>query len=139
MHYLLLFCLVSLLTSCKTRQLEVQTLYLTPQSQASAFVLSPSLSHPSIGQQLLIQWDLKKQFYYYQTVSFQLKLRFNDHEEQTIQKQIKAKKGSYLYEVLNEKYLQNGGVATYLLEIYGDHVLIDSWQHPLWAKRIKFD
>jgi hypothetical protein len=141
MRKFLLCLLISSLTGCIGRRVDVQTLYLTRESLASAIVVTPdpALFHPSIGQRLLVQWNLRREFCCYQTLSFKLTVRFRTHQEQVIQKQIKTKQGSYLYELLDDAFCQSGGIVTYRLEIYGDNCLIDSWQHPLWAKLITFD
>jgi len=139
--YFLIILLSSCLTSCVGRRLDVQTTYLTRESLASAVILTPDPArlHPSIGQNLLIQWNLRREFKQYCQLYFVLTVRFRNRQEQIIEKMIKTKQGSYLYEVLNEDYRQTGGIVTYHIEIYGDDHLIETWQHPLWTPLITFD
>ena len=139
MRNILFFLLLSGLTSCAIRRLDIQTLYLTQESLASAIVCTPDVIDPLVGQRLLVQWNLRREFFNYRTIFFKLIIRFHNHHEQTICKRLTAKQGTYLYELLGKNYDQTGGIATYRLEIFGDNCLIDSWQHPLWTNLITFE
>lgn len=134
--------LFSGLTGCIGRRLDVQTTFLTQESLASTIISTPdpALLKPPIGQRLIVQWNLRREFTEYQFLSFHLKMRFRNQKELTICKHLKNKQGTYIYEVLNDAYLETkGGILTYRLDVYADGELIDMWQHPLWAQLIRFE
>jgi hypothetical protein len=128
-----------LLFSCTLHRLNVQTQYLNEESLASYHVGTPdpSLYNPTIGQRLLIQWSLKACEVEAQELFLHLRVRFRNHQEQELKIPITAKRGTYLYELINEAYEQSGGVLTYFAEIRNEAGVLASWKHPLWTELIQ--
>lgn len=43
------------------------------------------------------------------------------------------------YSLLNQKYVNKGGIATYSIELYSDGALKEELRHQLWSELIHFD
>lgn len=132
---------VLLLTSCKTHYLNVQTQYLSRENLASFHINSPDpcLEKPIIGQRLLIEWALPKNFCHYPNINMKLKVRFRNHKEEEISIPIQKRWGNYLYCVLEDQYFKTQGIVTYKVDLFTDNCLISSWKHPLWSELITFE
>ncbi len=139
-HRYLVLCLMLLLTSCQTGYLNIQTQYLSYENSASYRVNTPDpkRDQPTFGQRLMITWTLSNCFGKYQTFSLNLKVRFKNHQEEEICISIENPKGTYIYNLLQTKYVETGGIATYKAELLADGQVIDYWIHPLWTKLITF-
>jgi hypothetical protein len=133
--------LLFLTTSCHVHRLSVQSQYFTQENLASYHVGTPDpqLNHPSIGQRLLIQWSLSSEEMLNEELILYLKVRFRNHGEEEIQIPLTMKWGTYLYLIKDQKFLEVGGILTYLAEIRSDSCIIASWKHPLWTNLIIFD
>lgn len=136
--FLLLF--FGFLTSCQAHRLSIQTQYISRESLASYNVGTPdaNLDHPTIGQRLLIEWSLPTDYLCYQDLTLVLKVRFKNRKEEEKSFHIQEKRGTYLYYLVNEKFCETGGIATYKAEMKSDGCIIDTWSHPLWTDLITF-
>lgn len=133
--------LVLLLTSCTYQRLSVQTAYLSRESLASYYVQTPDpqLDTPPIGQRLIISWCIPKNFLDYPDLHLQITVRLRNREQETRQVPLTKTRGTYLYEILNEKFCQSGGIRTYKIDLIGHNCVLEKWQHPLWVDSITFD
>jgi hypothetical protein len=134
--------ILSVFTSgCTLHRLDVQTQYLSHEYLASYHVDTPDPRryNPIIGQRLLVQWSLCAEEMSGQELFLYLKVRFRNHQEQEVTVPIRTKRGTYLYELVNEAYCQSGGILTYHAEIRNDSCILASWKHPLWRNLIIFD
>lgn len=130
-----------LLTGCQAHLLNVQTQYLTRENLASFYVGTPDANQhcPAIGQRLLIDWVLPKDFLCYPELSLSIKVRYKNHKEEEVSVPIKDKKGTCLYNVFNDKFCETGGVVTYKIDLKTEQTVLESWVHPLWRELITFE
>lgn len=138
MKYYLSFLFLILCTSCSSR-LSVQTDYLTRERLASYYVGTPdpNLNKPLIGQRLLITWTLSKEDLKIANLYLHIKIRLRNREEIEVFQPITCLTGYYIYSLPDSLYLQSGGLLTYKVDLIGDEIVIESWQHPLWGDLIK--
>lgn len=135
LSFLLLFCL----SSCLSSRLAVYTDYLSHENLASYFVETPDpfLNHPTIGQRLIIVWTLKKRHLLYQDLHLKIDIRFRNKKELTLTHSICHSKGTYIYALLNQDYIDSDGILTYKVELIGDGQILDEWRHQMWTKLIR--
>lgn len=131
-------CLLLLLTSC-LKPLSVQTQYVGRNNLASFQVGTPDpkLDHPDKGQRLLIEWSLPK-IYADADLEMVIRVRFKTRKEETETLKLKQLAGHYYHSVINERYLETGGISTYQIEILANGQRIECWHHPLWVELIQF-
>lgn len=132
MYKLLLFVLLLCLCGCTHRSLTVQTQYFSKENLASFIINTPDplLNTPPIGQRLIISWDLKQEWVWYEKFNLKLTVRYQNRQEITQDIAIYKKYGTYLFEVTNENYCDTGGIQTYHVELIGDEMVISEWRHP---------
>ncbi len=128
------------LTGCQAHRLNVQTQYISREDIASFYVGTPDAEKdcPTIGQRLLIEWMIPKEYLCYPDLKLILKVRFKNRKEEESSMSIKDKKGTYLFYVVNDKFCETGGISTYKVEIRAGQCILDSWLHPLWMDLITF-
>lgn len=133
-HLGMLFC-----TCSCAPYLSIQTQYLSREHLASFHVGTPDpkLNEPVIGQRLLIQWSLPAQEIKSEQLILFLKVRYRNHQEKEVSIPIQNKRGTYLYIIENEEYLQTGGILTYFAEIRSEACVLVTWKHPLWTQLIQ--
>lgn len=138
-HRPLSFLLLLCLSSCLSSRLAVYTDYLSHENLASYFVETPDpfLNNPMIGQRLIVVWTLKKRHLLYQDLHLKIYIRFRNKKELTLTYSITQSKGTYVYELLNQDYIDNDGILTYKVELIGDGQLLDEWRHQMWTKLIR--
>lgn len=126
------------MTSCIVSPLNIQTQYLSEEYLASYHVGTPDprLTHPSIGQRLLIQWSLSLDEMANRPIELYLKIRLRNREEREIYYSITKKRGTYYYDLIGQDYLDSKGILTYKAEIRSNGVSFVSWKHPLWIELI---
>lgn len=131
---LLLLCL----SSCLSSRLAVYTDYLSRENLASYIVDTPDpfLNNPMVGQRLIITWTLKKRHMLYQDLHLKISIRFRNKKELILTHSITRPKGTYVYTLLNQDYIDNNGILTYKVELIGDGYLLDEWLHQMWTKLI---
>lgn len=138
-HTLLgLLCIFGL-TSCMER-LSVHTEYLSYQNLASFHVGTPDpeLCCPTVGQKLVISWSLPKFFCSYNQLTLKIKIRFCNNEETEVTVRLNHLQGTYIYSLLNDDFFEKGGILTYKVDLLGNDLILDTWNHQLWAERISF-
>src|SRR6202043_138623 len=96
----------------------------------------PYLNNPMIGQRIIITWTLKKRHLLYQDLHLKISIRFRNKKELILTHSITQAKGTYIYALLNQDYIDNNGILTYKVELIGDGYLLDEWLHQMWTKLI---
>lgn len=142
MRYIKTLFLLSLglLTGCQAHFLNVQTQYLSLENLASVHVGTPDLAKdkPVIGQRLMVEWALPRNYQCFEDIELVLKVRFRNRKEDEAIVPVNRRKGIYLYYVVNQKYCETEGIATYKAELWNKGCLLETWQHPLWSELISF-
>lgn len=133
-HFFLLI-LPLLLTACTEKYLSVHTDYISRETLASYYVNTPDprLNNPSIGQRLIISWSMPKEYLDYEDLHLDLYIRFRNREETTESLGILKRKGTYIYELLNEEYIQKQGILTYKMDLIGNGQVLEEWRHQIWT------
>lgn len=139
MRKLILLALL-LLCGCVYRPLTVQTQYFSKKDLASFRVDTPDpqLNTPPIGQRLVISWDLKDQWNWYEELHLKLTVRYRNREEITQETALYKACGYYLFNVADQNYFDTGGIQTYKVEMIGDGTVIHRVDHQLWNNLITF-
>jgi hypothetical protein len=139
--YFALAILNLIVSGCSLYRLDVQNQYLSRDRLASYHVGTPDprLLNPVIGQRLVIQWSLTPKELINQDVCLYLKVRLRNRQEQEAALPITTKRGTYLYDVVGDRYIQTGGILTYFVEIRSPSYILASWRHPFWVDPIIFD
>lgn len=132
------FLMMHCLSSCFSSRLAVYTDYLTHETLASYYVETPDplQNYPMIGQRLIVIWTLKKSYLCYKDLHLKLDVRFRNKKETSIIYPITNSKGTYIYSLLNQDYIDNDGILTYKVELIGDGILLDEWKHQMWTTLI---
>jgi len=139
--FFFLSCALILLSSCTCQRLTIQSEYLGRESLASYYVNTPDplLDAPPIGQRLIIGWSIPKSYLAYSDLHLHIIVRLRNREQDIQQVLITDIRGTHLYELLNEKFCQSGGILTYKVTLIGNGCLLEEWHHPLWTDLITFD
>lgn len=126
--------------SC-TNRLSVRTEYLNRENLASYAIKTPdpTLTCPSIGQQLIISWSLPKQYLSYEDLHVNLIVRWHTYEEKQLKIPITSARSYYIYSLVDNQYYQSKGITTYRVEIIGNGEVLETWIHPLWKEWLVFD
>lgn len=129
------------LGSCTLHRLDVQTQYLTPDYLASNHIGTPDprRNEPLIGQRLLVQWSLSEKELCDQELLLYLVVRFRDRQEEKVWIPVASKRGTYLFNVDADRYIETKGILTYYAQIQSSADVIAHWRHPLWVELIQFD
>lgn len=129
------------LGSCTLHRLDVQTQYLTPDYLASNHIGTPDPRRyePLIGQRLLIQWSLTDEQLCNQELLLYLIVRFRDRQEEKIWIPVTSKRGTYLFNVDADRFIETKGVLTYYAQIQSSTTVLACWKHPLWVELIQFN
>lgn len=129
------------LSGCTSQHLSVRTEYLGCENLASHHINTPdpSLDCPPNGQRLIISWFIPKSYQTYTDLHLHLTVRFKNREQDERTIVMNSRWGFYLYDLINERYCQTGGIATYKVEMIGDGVLLEKWEHPLWVELINLN
>ena len=132
----LLLCAI---TSCTPRTLDIQTRQVDHERLASFQVGTPDpkLNTPLLGEELLIQWFLCKRDVCTPPVpTLHLTVRLRNHEEEHLCVPLTKRRGTFVYQLLNERFAETKGVQTYDATIQKGDTLLAEWKHPLWAEWI---
>lgn len=132
------FLTLACLSSCISSRLTVYTDYLSKENLASYFVDTPDpyLNNPTIGQRLIVIWTLKKRHLLYQDLHLSMTIRFRNKKEITLTHPINHPKGTYVYCLLNQDYIDHDGIITYKVELVGNGQILDEWRHQIWTELI---
>ncbi len=133
-----LFFLLLALASCGRERLAVQSEYLLPGRYASVWVGTPDphKAFPDVGQRLIMQWKLKREFASYQNVFLRMRLRFRNHEVLDLDYPLGCPVGRIIYKIMNDDYTHTKGIGAYTVEIIGDGVPLACIQHHLWKELV---
>lgn len=132
-----LICLL-FLTSCSNEHLSVHTEYINAEYLASYHVRTPDplLANPPYGQQLIVQWNIPRDYLSYEDLHLRVQIRFRNRKEIIQEVPIHQRLCCYQYELLNSAFCETGGILTYKIEIIGDGCVLDDWRHQLWTELI---
>lgn len=138
-HFFLGLLSIFSLTSCMER-LTVHTEYLSYKNLASFHVGTPDpeLFCPTVGQRLVIHWTLPNSFCSYNQLTLKIKIRFSNNEETEVNVRLNHLQGTYIYSLLNDDFFEKCGILTYKVDLLGDDLVLETWNHQLWAERITF-
>ena len=139
MHLFFLCLLTLLLSGCQPSFLNVQTDYLTYKDLASFYVKTPDprLSACNFGQRLIISWSLPKHFLKKEHLQLEVTLRFRNREEILEIIPIGKQRNTYVYPLLNEDYLEKGGILTYKIDLKDKENILEEWRHLMWTESIE--
>jgi hypothetical protein len=132
--------LLPLMTACYSDPtvLSVHTDYLSHETLASYHVNTPDprLSNPSIGQRLIISWSFPKEYLNLENLRLKVTMRFRTREEVVETVQIHKKSGTYVYNLLNDDYINTRGILTYKVDLIGGDCILEEWRHQIWTDLI---
>ena len=133
-----LFVALILLCSCNRPQLIVQTDYITHKDLASFYVGTPDprLNMPMIGQRLIISWMLPREYLSYENLYLEITIRFRNREEIIEIFDITRAKGTYVFSLLNQDYIDKRGILTYKINLIGGGYVLKEWKHLIWSDLI---
>lgn len=118
--------------------LSVHTEYLSHQNLASYHVGTPDpkLFCPTIGQRLILSWNIDPCYKSYPNLTIKLIIRFRNREQIEKTLYIDRFQGTYVFPLLGENYFEANGILTYKVELLSDDLLLEEWKHQLWADQI---
>ncbi len=139
--FLLCIVLLHILAGCSQQQLTIYTDYLSHKNLASYRVGTPDplQAHPPIGQRLVISWKFSKATLHLGDIHLEAKIRFRNREEVTEIVSICKRSGTYYYNLLNEDFVEKGGILTYKVDLLSHDQVLEEWRHQLWTELILFD
>lgn len=132
--------LLFLASSCGTG-ISVQNQYFSREDLASFKVGTPDPMRncPPIGQRLIVQWKYPQEMMAYEDFKLVMTVRLRDYTEEQIIIPINRFRGTYIYELVNQRYFDSCGIATYKIETWACGRLIKVWRHQLWTELITID
>jgi hypothetical protein len=136
-----LFCIALMLTGCSSTGISVQNQYFSREDLASHIIGTPDPERncPPIGQRLIIQWKYPHDAVETANMQLVLTVRLRDYTEERLIIPINNSRGTYLYELRNQRYFDSCGIATYKIETWACGRLVDVWRHQLWTDLITID
>lgn len=131
---------ILLLSACSSAPLSIQTTYLTPEYLASYVVETPDvrLECPFLGHQLNLTWNLNE-CYPLSSTKIELTIRFRNRTEENIIISLNKKSGDYVYRIMNDEFIETGGILTYKADIKVCDEVVHTLYHQLWVDLISFD
>jgi len=128
------------LVGCTADKLNVYTEYYSFEDLASYHVETPDpiLHDPPVGQRLVVSWSLPSDYLLCEDLHILVHIRFCNKEEVIKKICIEENTGIHTFCLTNESYFEKGGILTYKVELYGNHILLDEWCHQLWVDLITF-
>ena len=133
-----LFILANLvLAGCSSDPfLRVQTEYVTDQNLASYYVGTPDPKrlNPPLGQRLVIYWSVPSNDC---DAHILLRIRYRNKESSSVEIPLPKSSGWITYTLLNEDYMEKGGIETYFAQLIVNGEVLDESRHLLWVERIE--
>lgn len=88
------------------------------------------------GQQLIIRWSfpasmMKCDLY------LVLKVRNRNETVEERRIEVKKRKGTYVYRLVNQAYCERNGILTYQVEVRDGDCVLETWTHQVWAELIE--
>lgn len=130
----------SLLSGCQSAPLSLHTEYVDRTELASYHVQTPDpkLCCPDIGQRLLLSWRLPFRWLQLEEPPYCLvTIRFYRGGEEEHRFVIDKERGDRWLSLLNNAYIETGGMATFKAELWHGTTLLHSWHHQLWNETIR--
>ncbi|KAF3363386.1 hypothetical protein PHSC3_000033 [Chlamydiales bacterium STE3] len=136
----LLFISMFLLSGCCSQMLSVHTEYLSHEQLASYRIGTPDpkLTCPTIGQRLILSWNITSKYQNLPDLHLKLRIRFRNREEVVETLYLDRFQGLYIYCLLNENFLKTNGILTYKVELFSENTLLEEWRHQIWEEAITF-
>jgi hypothetical protein len=136
---LVLLLIPFLFIGCSNEHLSVHTEYIDEEYLASYHVKTPDplLLNSPLGQQLIVQWNVPRDYILYEDLHLRIYIRFRDRQEIVQIVPMRQRLCCYRYELLNDAFCKTGGIITYKIEIIGDGSILDEWRHQLWTELIQ--
>lgn len=136
----ILFSILFLAAACSSG-ISVQNQYFSREDLASYKVGTPDPDRncPPIGQRLLVQWRFTPDVMARGSLELVMTVRLRNYNEERIVIPVRCSRGSYIYELANERYFNSCGVATYKIETVSCGEVIHVWKHQLWCELITID
>ncbi len=138
MKLIFFLLLSSLQLACSRYQLSLRQIAVDSYSLASTHVQTPDPRQfpPPIGQKIVLHWRvppslLKKNAF------ISLNIIYKNHTEKTLLYPIKNRSGYQVYFLLNDEFLNTGGLLTYSAFISSeDKIIRAEWKHQLFVHLI---
>jgi hypothetical protein len=130
-----------LLTGCEKYSIAIRRETVDRTSLASTYVGSPDPMQkaPPFGQRLVLQWNLPDNLLEEPPI-VTLSMIFRNYTQKNIEFPITARRGQYIFNLLDEEYGYTGGFLTYKAELRdGEGTLLKSWKQRLWFDLIEMD
>lgn len=137
MMLLLRFCFIFFLCSgCGSTYIMVKKISVDKSALASTFARSPdplqAMGHN--GEKLYVAWWLPFRTDY-TTHKILLQIIYRDLSEETIEKPLTQRVGTFEHVLLGEEFKSKKGIFSYKAELIdGNGKLVDSWEHIMWVK-----
>lgn len=118
--------------------LSVHTEYLSHENLASFHVGTPDpkLFCPTIGQRLILSWNIPVSYQAYPDLNIKMTIRFRNREQIVKSFELDRFQGLFIYPLLDEEYFEKDGILTYKVELFSEEILLEEWLHQLWAEQI---
>ncbi len=132
-----LWC-IALLTGCSHEHLAVQTQYLNRDNLASYRVRTPDpmLFAPLIGQRLIVDWVLPKNYFDQNPLYLQATIHFGNRTVAVDTVEIHQRKGTYIYQIIDGDFCEKQGMLAFKIDLIKGDCVIEEWRHQLWAELI---
>lgn len=132
-----LLCVASF-SGCNREHLSVQTQYLNRDNLASSRVRTPDpmLYAPLVGQRLIISWALPKSYFDQNPIYLKVTIHFGNHTSMIETVPICQFRGTYVYQIMNEEFLEKEEIVTFKIDVVKDGIVLEEWRHQLWAELI---
>jgi len=140
MHtYFLPLLAAALLTGCARETLNLHSEYTTYHNLASYIVNTPDpeLDNPTVGQKLILTWDIPSKLQCYSDLTIELTIRFRNSTEITLFMPVEKWIGYYVYELLNQDFFDTDGIVTFKADLFSGNTILSSWRHQLWVDYIR--
>lgn len=128
-----------LLCSCSSKYLTAEKEYVDCSTLASTFVKSPdpAQTNPPKGERIWINWNIPE-LYQKEKLTLIVKMIFCDYTQEIKTIPIEHLVGCCSIPILNQKYVETGGLLTYKAEIVtSNDTLISQWKHQMWFDLIE--
>lgn len=130
-----------IMTGCRDTQLAVYSQCVNHEYLASCRVDTPDWRRCDAycGQQLILEWRLPWEVKRDGDVFIMLYVIYKNHTSETITFPVHNRVGLHVYRLINERYLETGGLLTYRVELCQNKRRLHEWTHHLWTRIILLD
>jgi hypothetical protein len=138
MKHLIFLIIISSLTSCSRKPLDVSTQYWSRKDLASVIIDTPdpAKNHPKFGQKILISWSVSKKILSQGPLELDLKVNLKNNERIYRKVLLKKRSGTYQFEIYGDDFTKKGGLLSYFVELQSNGKPINTKRHKLWVEPI---